>query len=187
MLRVLPGLLLLCLLAALAVHAEDAAPTAGTVAGILTAKGANWVEVKADGAKDAVRYLAFYREGGFDKAMLETIKKLRVPNRVTLTWQLLEHPRIVTITMVEPTEKTGVVNGVVTAKEKAWVEVKADGKDGLTERYTPRWIGKMPSEGGGLDKEVLAAIEKLKVGDHVTLTWSYDERKRVLSIELTRG
>lgn len=186
------GLALVGLLCgAVAVYAEDApSPTKGTVTGILVAKGANWIEVKADGEKEAHRYLPFWRGGlpkdggGYDATMLATIKKLVVPNRVKLEWELQEHPRIVSIEMVQPTEKAGTLVGTVVAKEKEWIEVKGNGADGVAQRYMPNWIGGLPKDGGGLDKAILQAIAERKVGDVVEITWKYDERLRVTQIRL---
>jgi len=184
--------LLACLLGStVAITAEEQkAPTTGTLTGILTAKGSNWIEVKADGEQDAVRYIPYWRGGmpkdggGFDKAMLETINKLVVPNRVKLSWEKQEHLRIVSVDMLLSQEKSGTVTGVITALGKDWIEVKADGKDGVAERYMPRWIGKNPSEGGGFDKVMLQIIAGLKVGARVELKWIRDERKRVIDLEI---
>ena len=172
------------------VAAEDQpaeAPAGGTVLGILTAKGESWIEVKADGAAEADRYLPFWRGGapkdggGFDKDMLKTIAGLRVPGRVELVWKMEEHRRIVTVKALEPQTKEGTVQGTVAAKGETWIEGKP--ADGPAERYTPRWTGGMPKDGGGRDKAMLEAIAKLKVGDKVTLKWMFDERKRVVAIE----
>ncbi|HEX2951997.1 MAG TPA: hypothetical protein VHV83_20885 [Armatimonadota bacterium] len=183
------GMLLLVLVGAIAWCAEEpAAPTSGTVTGILVAKGENWIAVKADGEKEAVRYMPFWRggapnEGGsLDKTMLETIKKLVVPNRVKVVWQLQEHRRIVSVEMQVPTEKSGTITGVVVAKEANWIDVKTDGNDGVVQRYMPRWIGGAPNQGGGFDKTVLQAIAERKVGDHVQLSWTFDERLRVVQL-----
>ena len=54
----------------------------GSVAGVLAAKGDNWIEVKADGEEKARRYMpqwlgANLQQGaGLDKKMLEVIKSL---------------------------------------------------------------------------------------------------------------
>ena len=82
--------------------------------------------------------------------------------------------------MLLPTAKSGSVIGVVQAREATWIEVKPDG--GAPERYMPRWIGGMPAAGGGLDKEMQAALVDFKTGDRVQLDWTYDERKRVVRI-----
>ncbi len=159
----------------------------GRLDGMLTAKGENWIEVRADDAKESKRYVANWvgglpkDGGGPDKAMLETIKKLRVPNRVRLNWAFIERLRVVSVEWFEPTDKTGVVEGEVTAKGENWIEVKSGDKP--IERYSPRWIGNLPKDGGGLDKAALQAIAEVKVGDKVRLEWAYEERLRVVSLK----
>lgn len=176
------------LLASTAFAAGTAAPAGGTVTGILTAKGADWVEVKADGAPAAVRYLPYWRGGlpqdggGFDKDMLAVIKGLVVSNRVTLEWAMQEHRRIVSVRMVVPAVREGALDGTVVAKGREWIDVKAGGKDGVVERYLPRWIGGMPKAGGGFDAAMLKAIAACAVGAQVHLAWRYDERKRVVEL-----
>lgn len=171
-----------------ALCAEPTEGQKGTLTGLLTAKGERWIEVRADGDKEAKRYIPHWRGGmpadggGPDKAMLETIKKLRVPNRVKLDWEFSEHLRVNGVEIIEPKEKSGVALGEVTAKGEAWVEVKP-ASDAPAERYSPRWIGGMPKDGGGLDKDALRAIAEVKAGDKVRLEWTYDERLRVVSLK----
>jgi hypothetical protein len=73
--------------------------------------------------------------------------------------------------------------GTVTAKGDKWIEVQAEGEQ-ESKRYTPRWSGGLPQDGGGLDKEMLAAIQELKVGSRIQMEWNYEERLRVLKIEV---
>jgi RNA polymerase sigma factor (sigma-70 family) len=159
----------------------------GTVIGILTAKGENWIEVRADGDKDAKRYRprwlggAPQDGGGLDKPVLDSFKKLFVPNRVKLDWVIAEGPRVTAVEAIVPAEKSGTVEGEVTAKGENWVEVK--GGDGAVNRYSPRWIGGLPKDGGGPDKDAIRAIGEVKPGDKVRLEWVYDERLRVVSIK----
>jgi len=171
-----------------ALRAEPTEGQKGTLTGLLTAKGEAWIEVRADGDQDAKRYIPHWRGGlpkdggGPDKAMLDAIKKLRVPNRVKLDWEFAEHLRVNSVEIIEPKEKSGVVEGEVTAKGEAWVEVKPAG-DAPAERYVPRWIGGMPKDGGGLDKDALRVIGEVKVGDKVRVEWAYEERLRVVSLK----
>ena len=73
--------------------------------------------------------------------------------------------------------------GKVVVLKDTWFEIKTkEGEKERVERFMPKWIGKNPSEGGGLDKEMLKEIGKLKVGDTVSINWVYDERKRVTKI-----
>src|SRR5262245_46459496 len=67
---------------------KDKAKRSGTVVGVLTAKGDNYVEVKADGEEKARKYVPHWRGGapdkggGPDKEMLKVIKTLKVGDRV---------------------------------------------------------------------------------------------------------
>ncbi|OPZ85699.1 MAG: transaldolase/EF-hand domain-containing protein [bacterium ADurb.Bin429] len=166
-------------------QAQPAKETKGAVEGILATKGTNWIEVKAkDGAE---RYYPIWRAGengqpgDSDAAMLQTIKELPVGNLVRLTWELREmRRRILTITVIVPEVKEGAVTGTVTAKGLEWIDVAP--KDGPTERYTPLWTG--GQDGGGFDHAMLARIAAAKVGDSVTIAWKYDERKRLITLEV---
>ncbi len=71
----------------------------GTVVGTLTAKGPNYIEVKADGEEKARRYVPHWRGGapaaggGPDKEMLAVFKKLAVGSRVRVEWVFEERAR----------------------------------------------------------------------------------------------
>lgn len=174
---------------------EQPAPTSGTVEGILTAKGENWIAVKAEGAREPIRYLAVWRgglpsEGGApDKATVEAIKKLMLANLVSVTWEMQENQRrIVTVKMIISDQKAGTVSGTVVAKGDAWIEVKP--KEGPTERYTAKWVPGPAGEdgkpkGGGMDKEMVKTIATIKIGSTVDVNWTADERKRLESITVT--
>src|SRR5262245_39542145 len=84
----------------------------GTVAGVVTAKGDNWIEVKADGEDKGRRYVPHWRGGapnaggGLDKKMLATFKTLKVGSRVRLEWVFEERPRAEKIEVLKaPAEK----------------------------------------------------------------------------------
>ena len=79
-------------------------------------------------------------------------------------------------------EKKGSVVGVVTAKDKNWIEVKADGEE-KARQYTPAWIG---NASGGLDKNILKEIADCPLNARVKLDWGQDERPRVLKIEVIK-
>jgi hypothetical protein len=69
----------------------------GTVTGVVTARGDNWIEVKADGEEKARRYVPHWRGnagGGFDKEMLAKIKEVPVRSRVRIEWSFEERPRV---------------------------------------------------------------------------------------------
>jgi hypothetical protein len=72
----------------------------GTVTGVVTAKGDNWIEVKADGEEKARRYVPHWRGGapkdggGPDKEMVKTLKEVPLKARVRLEWSFEERPRV---------------------------------------------------------------------------------------------
>src|SRR5262245_21773255 len=72
----------------------------GTVTGVVTAKGGNWIEVKADGEEKPRRYVPHWRGGapkdggGLDKEMVAKLKEVPVKARVRLEWVFEERPRV---------------------------------------------------------------------------------------------
>jgi len=169
-------------------------PRKGTVTGEVTAKGDNWIEVKGDGEEKARRYVPHWvggnpsQGGGPDKKMVETIKGLKVGSRVRVEWEFEERPRVVKVEVLKAPEdkdepRKGTVAGTLTAKDKNWIEVKADGEE-KARRYTPYWRGGNPNQGGGLDKEMLKVFADLKVGSRVRLEWEFDERPRAVKVEV---
>lgn len=72
----------------------------GTVTGVVTAKGDNWIEVKADGEEKGRRYVPHWRGGnpkdggGPDKEMVAKIKEVPLKARVRLEWSFQERPRV---------------------------------------------------------------------------------------------
>lgn len=86
----------------------------------------------------------------------------------------------------DPEKRGGTIVGVITAKDKAWLEVKADGEE-KPRRYVPHWVGGAPSAGGGPDKKVLEVIAGLKVGSRIKLKWEFEERPRVVAVEVLKA
>jgi len=93
----------------------------------------------------------------------------------------------------EPKEKkrSGTVVGALTAKGdvskgQAWIEVKADGEE-KARKYVPHWVGGAPKDGGGPDKKVMAKIKTLEVGSRVRLEWEFEERPRVVKVEVLKA
>lgn len=75
---------------------------------------------------------------------------------------------------------TGTITGTIEHLEKGKVTVN----DGTTTLVVmPRWKGGMPKDGGGFDKEVLRRLELFKVGDRVTVAWTFAEHHRIDRIE----
>ena len=83
----------------------------GTVTGVVTAKGDNWIEVKADGEERARRYVPHWRGGnpdkggGPDKEMVAKIKEVPLKARVRLEWSFEERPRVEKIEVLKKEEK----------------------------------------------------------------------------------
>jgi hypothetical protein len=82
-------------------------------------------------------------------------------------------------------KRGGTVVGVLTEKGKDFIKVKSPGEE-EARRYVPHWVGGTPAQGGGFDKKILKLFEGLKVGDRVRLEWNFEERPRVISIELLK-
>lgn len=80
---------------------------------------------------------------------------------------------------------SGEVDGVVKEKGKTWVRVEIQGQQESV-RFTPVWSGGLPKDGGGLDKEMLKKIRAVKAGSRVKIKWKYEERPRVLSLEVVK-
>src|SRR5262245_16715012 len=83
-------------------------------------------------------------------------------------------------------EKGGTVVGVVTAKTENALEVKGDGEL-KARRYVPEWVGGAPAQGGGFNKKTLQDIAKVPVGARVRLEWKFEERPRILKIEVLKA
>lgn len=81
--------------------------------------------------------------------------------------------------------KKGRTLGIVVAKEKINIEVKADGEE-KARKFFPEWRGGQPAQGGGLDKEILKIFSEIKVGSRVQVDWVFHERLRALKIEVLR-
>lgn len=82
--------------------------------------------------------------------------------------------------------KKGTAIGTLVAKEKNWIEVKADGEE-KGRKYIPQWVGGAPANGGGPDKDMLKVIHDLKVGSRIEVQWLFEEHLRVLSVKVLRG
>jgi hypothetical protein len=170
----------------------------GTVTGVVTGKGDNWIEVKADGEEKARKYYT-----GSDQAALKAVKGTEAESRVKLDWRFNEVFRVVKIEVLKAPAKAdekkvekkddkkaeegrkGTVTGLVTAKGDNWIEVKADGEE-KARRYVPHWKGGLPKDGGGPDKAMVATIKETAVNSRVKLDWEFEERARVVKIEVLK-
>jgi hypothetical protein len=99
--RLLALIAILCLaFAAGAEEPKKEEKRKGTVTGVVTAKGDNWIEVKADGEEKGRRYVPHWRGGapkdggGPDKEMVAKLKDVPLKARVRLEWSFEERPRV---------------------------------------------------------------------------------------------
>jgi hypothetical protein len=96
---------------AAAQEAKKDAEKKGTVTGVVTGKGDNWIEVKADGEEKARRYVPHWRGGapdkggGPDKEMVARLKEVPLKARVRLEWTFEERPRVEKIEVLRKPEK----------------------------------------------------------------------------------
>ncbi len=85
-------------------------PRKGTVTGMVSAKGDNWIEVKADGEEKVRRYVPHWKGGlpkdggGPDKEMVAKIKEIAVESRVRLEWEFEECARVVKVEVLKKPE-----------------------------------------------------------------------------------
>ena len=84
----------------------------GKVIGLLTEKGPNFIEVKADGEEKGRRYVPHWvggapaQGGGPDKKMLKIIGDLKVGSRIEVDWEFEERLRVVAVKVLKaPVEK----------------------------------------------------------------------------------
>ena len=81
--------------------------------------------------------------------------------------------------------KSGTVIGILVAKDKNSIDIKADGEE-KPRKYVPHWRGGAPAEGGGLDKDMLKTFAKLKVGSRVQVKWEFEERLRAIEVKVLK-
>jgi hypothetical protein len=77
------------------------------------------------------------------------------------------------------------VIGVLVAKDKGSIDVKADGEE-KARKYVPHWRGGAPAQGGGPDKEMLQTFAKLKVGSRIEVKWEFEERLRAVAVKVLK-
>ena len=178
--------------------AQENAQT-GVAEGIVTAKGEAWIAVRPDGERESVRLMPRWvgglpkMGGGLDKRMLAIFQQLQVGTRVKFTWLNDEHLRVLELQVLPPKKedgkesesaakpKSGVTTGVVTAKGENWISIRADGQEEST-KLIPRWVGGLPKDGGGFDKQMLQLIAQTPVGAHVRVEWVFQEHLRVVAL-----
>jgi hypothetical protein len=84
----------------------------GTAIGALTDKGANFIELKADGEEKGRKYVPQWvggapaQGGGPDKKMLKIISELKVGSRLEVEWLFEERLRVLGVKVLKaPVEK----------------------------------------------------------------------------------
>ena len=158
----------------------------GVAFGIVMKKDGEAIEIRSDSNAEPLRLTPQVRDG-VDKEMREQFEKLALGSRIQVAWVKQEHPRAMKIRVLwtrpeaanDERRSTGNAVGVITEKGADFVRIKSE--NGESERYTPRWSGDGPK--AGLDKEMVRALEKLKVGDKVRLEWVLEEHRRIVRIE----
>ena len=90
----------------------------GTVTGVLTAKGPNFIEVKADGEEKSRKYVPYWRSGAPDKEIVATFAKLKVGSRVRVEWEFAEHFRASDARNVETLQPPATKDGDKKGEEK---------------------------------------------------------------------
>lgn len=90
---------------------KESEKKSGTIVGEITARGKDYLEVKADGEEKARRYVPRWvggapkDGGGFDKDTVKAIGGVKVGDRVKLEWEFEERPRVVKVTVVKAAGK----------------------------------------------------------------------------------
>jgi hypothetical protein len=182
----LSGFLAVALFGAAASQDKDdkkTEPRKGTVTGIVSAKGSNWIEVTADGEEKGRRYVPHWTGGlpkdggGPDREMVKKIKDTPLKSRVRIEWEFEERPRVVKIELLKKPAggeskevRSGTIAGEIKAKKEEGknivIEVLAPGEEkprAYFVQYDPGLKRPIP--------EVLEAVRAAKVGDRVVFAW----------------
>lgn len=79
------------------------------------------------------------------------------------------------------TDRSGMMKGMVTMvdPDKGRLSVKTLQGEFA---FIPRWVGGMPKDGGGFDRDMLGKLGNLCVGDYVEIAWERDEHLRVVKL-----
>jgi len=157
-------------------------PRKGTVTGVVSAKGDNWIEVTADGEEKGRRYVPHWRGGapadggGPDKDMVAKIKHTPLKSRVRIEWEFEERARVIKIDVLKKPDgkdaetRSGTIAGEVKSKKEQnhniVIEVLAPGEEKARSyfvQFDPKIKGPIP--------EVLKAVAAANVGDQVVFDW----------------
>jgi hypothetical protein len=81
-----------------------------------------------------------------------------------------------------PKELNGEITGKIAAKDGGKIRVVNQEQE-LT--LMPFWRGGNPQDGGSFDRKTLEILEQYKVGDIVTVVWTFEEHYRIVNIRKT--
>jgi len=110
------------------------------------------------------------------KEILFTIGQLAPQDSVTITWTQKDGRK-----WIQKIEGRGTLDGVVTARTDAWVNVKPDNGD--PQKFLFPWAGRSPEEVAKLDQKVAKKISRARVGDKARVTWEISDAKRVVDVK----
>lgn len=155
----------LCFLLAQGVSAVAAGPSFGSgkdgvsrTSGTVVSIAGQAVELKFEGSQ-----LTFHAPKG-SKALLETTAQLAPDDNVTIAWTQKDGKK-----WIQAVEGRGTVQGLVTGKTNALIEVKPEA--GKAQRFSLVGPGGMPPTAGTPEAAVLKRLARAGVGDKVRLTW----------------
>jgi hypothetical protein len=160
----------------------------GLLTGTVTDKSPAWIDIKDDQG-DTERYMPHWRivpYQGLDKEMVEAIAQRNIGDRVEVRWSVDDHRRVSTMRLralspqasASPGSEGGTVVGNVVEKGKHWLVIKS--AESPAQRYLPQHVVGTKDE---LDKDILRAIAKAKVGDRVEAMWFRDGERRMYSLK----
>lgn len=143
------------------------------VAGILIERKDNYITVKGDGDEEPVKYLI----KSSDKKVVDAMKMIFNACRVQLTYKKDGDDRqLVSIKRQVLKDKGTFTGTVVKVYDNFWVEVKP--KEGPNDAFAPginNWN----------NKEFMAKLKGLKMGDSVTIMYNTDfERHRIITMKI---
>ncbi len=160
----------------------DLKSIAGNTKGILVDKGksnklGSWVDIRPDEGKGIGEILV-------PDELADSFSSLLTSNRLRIKWtKTVEttYPTATSIQNLRPKEDEGTVNGTVVTKQgDTWIEIQST--EGTIRRYVPRWTGRHPTQGGGLDIVAQKLIREAKLGSKVQVEWIWDERVRLVNL-----
>ncbi len=110
------------------------------------------------------------------KEILAIIGQLAPDDSVTVSWTQKDGRKT-----IQKIEGRGTLEGVVTARTEAWVNVKPDKGD--PQKLLFPWAGLTPQDAAKLDQKLMKKIGRTAVGDKAQLTWEISDAKRVVDVK----